>query len=206
MEKIDYKKKYKEFYNPSAKKVSFVTVPKFKFLMVDGKGSPGESEDFKNAIESIFPVTYKIMFLNKKVNPDKDYKIMPLEGLWWADDMDDFVRGNRDNWIFTLMIMQPDFISQDLFAEALAEVKKKKVLNSLAKLRLEEYEEGLCAQLMHIGPFSEEGPNIQRIHDEITARDRKFDGHLLKHHEIYLSDFRKTDPLKLKTILRQPYR
>ena len=205
MAKIDFKKHFKEYYSPSTKKVSFVTVPSFQYLMIDGKGTPGESEDYKNAIETIYPVTYKIMFLNKKTNPDKDYKVMPLEGLWWADDMDDFVRGNKENWIFTLMIMQPDFITRDLFEQAKAEVKKKKNIKTIDKLRLMEYEEGLCAQLLHIGPYSEEGPNINRIHTEIEARGGKFDGQDLKHHEIYLSDFRRTDPVKLKTVLRQPY-
>jgi hypothetical protein len=130
---------------------------------------------------------------------------MPLEGLWWADDMNDFVNGNRDKWRWTFMIMQPDFITVDIVEAAIQEVKKSKGSQALDLLRFEDYQEGLATQMMHIGPFSEEHQNIMKIHHIIEESGGTFDGKLQKHHEIYLSDFRKTVSEKLKTVLRQPF-
>lgn len=200
MEKIDYKKKLKELYNPSAKKVTAVNVPKMNFLMVDGQGDPGKAKEFQEAIEALFSVSYNLKFKIKK-SKAIDYGVMPLEGLWWSEDMEDFIKGARDKWKWTLMIMQPEFITQELVKEAISEVEKKKNLPALSKMRFESYEEGLSAQIMHIGPFSEEGPNIQRIHKYIEEQGKKLRG---EHHEIYLSDFRKVAPEKMKTVLRQP--
>ncbi len=200
MKKIDYKKQLKHLYNPSPKEAVAVDVPKMNFLMIDGQGDPAKAKSYQEAIEALFSVSYALKFMVKK-GKGIDYGVMPLESLWWADDMNDFVKGNRDNWKWTAMIMQPEFITEDMVKEAMEQVQKKKKLPVLPKLRFESYEEGPSVQLMHIGPFSEEGPNIQRIHDFILSQGKNLRG---KHHEIYLSDFRRVSPGKMKTVLRQP--
>ncbi|MFA6082172.1 MAG: GyrI-like domain-containing protein [Patescibacteria group bacterium] len=204
MNKIDLKKNLKDLYNPKTNVIAEVLVPKMNFLMVDGKGDPNTSKEFVNAIEALYPVAYTIKFDIKK-NLGKDYGVMPLEGLWWSSDLSDFATGKKDNWFWTLMIMQPEFVTKDLFEKALESVKAKKHPAFIDKVRFESFEEGKSAQLMHIGPFAAEGPNIQKIHDYIKEAGGKFDGMKQKHHEIYLSDMRKTAPDKLKTILRQAF-
>lgn len=199
-QKTDYKKELKEFYNPSKKEVSFVDVPEFQFLMITGDGGP-DGKMAKQAIETLYPVAYKIKFMSKFAG--KDYGVMPLEGLWWADNMDDFLTGKRQNWKFTYMIMQPEVVDKKLFKQAVDEVVAKKAPALIDLIEFTTFKEGKSAQLMHIGPFADEGPNIQKIHDEIFANDGKLSG---KHHEIYLSDFRRANPAKMKTILRQPYK
>jgi hypothetical protein len=129
-----------------------------------------------------------------------DYGVMPLEGLWWADDMSCFSVGDKSKWKWTMMIMQPSFVTKEITANAIAEVKKKKNSPALARMYVEEFTEGLCAQLLHIGPFSDEGPTIERVHQYIDTRGRRTG----KHHEIYLSDIRKAEPAGWKTIIRQP--
>ena len=130
-----------------------------------------------------------------------DYGVLPLEGLWWADDMSQFITGNKETWKWTLMIMQPEFVTTKLFNEAVEQVRKKKNPAALAKVRFESYPEGKAAQIMHLGPFSEEGPTIEKVHRFIEENGFKRTG---KHHEIYLSDIRKAAPEKWKTVVRQP--
>ncbi|MCG8603911.1 GyrI-like domain-containing protein [bacterium] len=201
MTKIDFKKDLKLFYNPSKKEVTVVDVPQMIFLMIDGKGDPN-TEDYQSAVETVFSVSYALKFMIKKSETDIDYTVMPLEGLWWADDMSDFTTGNCDAWLWTAMIMQPEYVTRPLFEEAKAQVAKKKYLPLLGDLRLTKFHEGKAAQIMHIGPYSEEGPTIEKIHNLISEHGGELCG---KHHEIYLSDPRKTAPEKLKTILRQPF-
>ena len=202
MAKIDLRKELKEFYNPTAKAVTVVDVPEMSFIMIDGQGAPG-SEQFQQSIEALYTVAYTMKFAKKKAD-GTDYGVMALEGLWWAEDMAvfDAEKGDRNQWRWTLMIMQPDFVTEDDFVSAKEAAKKKKGNSSVERVRFESFKEGKAAQIMHIGPFSEEGPNVQRIHDEIAKIGGKLAG---KHHEIYLSDFRKVDPAKMKTVLRQPY-
>ena len=204
--KVDFKKTMKELYNPSAKEVVMVEVPEMQFLMIDGIGSPGDSQEYLDALAVLYPVVFKTKFLSKAKG--KDYVVPPLEGLWWAENMDDFTEGNRDKWKWTMMIMQPEWITREMIDEAIDITKEKKpeLAKLVPKLRLEKYKEGRAAQIMHIGPYSEEGPNIQKIHKFIKDKDGKFDGHNLKHHEIYLSDPRKSKPENMKTIIRQPYK
>ena len=204
--KVDFKKSLKEFYHPNPKEVVLVDVPEMHFLMIDGMGSPGDSKEYQDALTAIYPISFKTKFLSKAKG--KDYVVPPLEGLWWADDMKDFIEGNRDKWKWTMMIMQPDWITQDMINEAIAITKEKKpeLLNLLLKLRLEKYNEGKAAQIMHIGPYSEEGPTVQKVHDFIQKEGGKFDGHKNKHHEIYLSDPRKANPVSMKTVIRQPFK
>jgi hypothetical protein len=130
-----------------------------------------------------------------------DYGVLPLEGVWWAQDMSAFTTADKASWMWTLMIMQPEYVTMDLFEQALGQVRKKKALPALNQLRFESFHEGLCAQLLHVGPFSEEGPTVRRLHGFIEDHGYRRRG---KHREIYLSDLRRTAPEKLKTIIRQP--
>lgn len=205
MEKRDFKKEFKQLYGPNGKIVTGVDVPKMNYLMIDGAGSPGETNmEFQLAIEALFSLSYTIKFYLKK-NQGIDYGVMPLEGLWWAENMADFdpETGNRNNWRWTLMIMQPEFVTNELVMSQKSEVMKKKSLAAIDRVRFEALEEGKSAQIMHIGPFAVEGPNVQRIHDFIAENGGVRSS---KHHEIYLSDFRRVNPEKMKTILRQPYK
>jgi hypothetical protein len=202
MKKIDMKKELKHLYQPSAKEVELVEVPSLNYLMVDGEGDPNTSPAFSAAVEALYAVSYALKFMVKKSPLAIDYGVMPLEGLWWAEDMSRFSIEDKSNWQWTLMIMQPDFVTKDRFDEAISEVKKKKNPAAIGSVRFEPLAEGKCAQILHIGPFSEEGPTVERVHAFIDARGQRAG----KHHEIYLSDIRKADPARWKTIIRQPMR
>jgi hypothetical protein len=201
MEKIDYKKKLKDLYKPSAKKVEIVDVPSMNFLMIDGEGDPSASKSFSNAIDALFPLAYTLKFMVKKGDIGIDYGVLPLEALWWADDMSAFTSGNKDTWKWTLMIMQPEFITLSMIKKAMADVERKKNPASLQSVRLESFKEGKAAQTLHIGPFSEEGPTIEKVHSFIEVNGGQRNG---KHHEIYLSDIRRAAPENWKTVVRQP--
>jgi len=200
LEKIDLKRKLKNIYNPSAKEIAIVEVPKMNFLMIDGSGDPNNSQEYKDALEALFSLSYTLKFVIKKMK-GVDYSVMPLEGLWCVNDMSKFSVENKDSWKWTSMIMQPEQVTEDNVAKALEELKKKKKLAALSKIRFESFHEGKSAQIMYIGPFSNEGPTIQKIHEFIRKHGSKLEG---KHHEIYLSDPRRVAPEKMKTILRQP--
>ena len=201
MEKVDLKKELKDFYNPPSKKVVIVDVPAFNFLMVDGKGDPNTAQEYKDAVEALFTVSYTLKFMVKKGKIAVDYGVLPLEGLWWADNMNAFVEGDKGSWKWTAMIMQPKYVTQALFKEAVEQVKKKKNPVALPKLRFESFREGLSAQTMYFGPYSGEKATIEKIHAYIKQNGYELSG---KHHEIYLSDPRRSAPEKLKTIIRQP--
>jgi hypothetical protein len=200
MKKIDFKKELKSLYQPSAKVVALVDVPPMNYLMIDGEGDPNTAKSYAEAIEALFAVAYTVKFAVKK-SQEIDYGVMPLESLWWAADMTAFTTGDKAKWQWTAMIMQPSFVTKEIVAAAVADVKKKKNPTALAKLRFEALTEGTCAQTLHIGPFSEEGPTIERVHEFIRARGKRIG----KHHEIYLSDLRKAAPEKWKTVVRQPF-
>jgi hypothetical protein len=201
MKKIDLKKNLKHLYQPSAKEPIAVEVPAMNFLMIDGQGDPNTSPSYQEAVEALFSVAYAVKFKVKKTLAI-DYGVLPLEGLWWADDMAAFTVGDKSKWKWTMMIMQPEFVSAALVRDTIAEVKKKKKLPALAQLRFEPFAEGKCAQILHVGPFTAEGPTVAKVHDFIDRVGKRFG----KHHEIYLSDIRKADPSKWKTIIRQPLR
>ncbi len=201
MEKIDYKKELKHLYRPSAKKVETIVVPKMNFLMVDGEGDPNTSQAFQGAIGVLYPVSYTLKFMIKKGEIRIDYGVLPLEGLWWADDMSSFSVENKDGWKWTLMIMQPEFITEEMVKEAIEKIKIKKNPVSLPLVRFESFDEGKVAQTLHIGPFSEEGPTVEKVHSFIKESGSRRRG---RHHEIYLSDIRRAAPDKWKTIIRQP--
>jgi hypothetical protein len=202
MKKIDLKKEQKQLYNPSAKMFSIVDVPCMNFLMVDGVGDPNRAPAYVEAIEALYAVAYGLKFKIKK-DGAVDYSVMPLEGLWWVDDMRLFSAEHKEAWQWTMMIAQPEFVTVEHFAETVSEVKQKKSLPALAKIKFEPYHEGTAAQIMYIGPFADEGPTIAKLHTYISEGGYTLDG---KHHEIYLSDPRKTAPEKLKTIIRQPFK
>ncbi len=200
MEKVDHKKILKEFYKPGRKPV-IVDVPDMQYLMIDGKGYPGTSVEYTQAMEALYPMSYTLKFALKKVKII-DYTVMPLEGLWWAKDMEAFVIDARKNeWRWTSMIMQPPEVTQDHYQQATEAVRKKNAPVALSKMRLETYHEGVSVQVMHIGPFSEEGLVIEAMHQYAFDQGYELRG---KHHEIYLSDPRRTAPEKLRTVIRQP--
>jgi len=210
MKTLDLKKELKHLYMPSAKKVEILKVPKLQFAMIDGaieKGKePGNSPGFQEATQALYSISYTLKFMLKKRKVDPiDYPVMALEGLWWVED-GFFDITVKDNWFYTLMILQPDVITKDVFAEGLEQVRKKKGDSPvLSKLRLAHFEEGLCMQVMHIGPYATEPATIERMRAfaaEKGYRDRV--GPNGKHHEIYLGDPRKAAPEKLKTVLRHP--
>lgn len=200
MKKVDLKKELKELYVPSSKEVSIVRVPKMNFLMIDGIGDPNTSKAYSDSIETLYSVSYSIKFILKK-EKEIDYVVMPLEGLWWAEDMGQFSTKNKDKWKWTSMIMQPDFVDKKVFEMAFEQVKIKKNLLMLSKIRFQSFSEGLSVQIMHIGPYSAEIPTIEKLHKFVKESGHNLRG---KHHEIYLSDPRKTAPERIKTIIRQP--
>jgi len=201
MEKIDFKKELKHLYKPSAKKVDVVEVPQLNYLMIDGEGDPNTSQSFQDAIDVLYPLSYALKSMIKRAELGIDYSVLPLEGLWWADDMSSFRVENKDSWKWTLMIMQPDLVTNEMVQEAIEQVRVKKNPVSLPLVRFESFEEGKVAQIMHIGPFSEEGPTVEKVHSFIEESGSQRRG---KHHEIYLSDIRRAAPEKWKTIIRQP--
>jgi hypothetical protein len=200
VEKIDLKKKLKDFYEASAKGVSFVDVPTMNYLMVDGAGDPNTSQAYADAVEALFTVSYTLKFKVKKGPSAVDYGVMPLEGLWWAENMSVFLASDKSSWMWTAMIMQPDFVTRAMVEEAAEEAAKKKSLPARSLLRFEALSEGPSAQILHLGPFSEERPTIERLHESIEAKGARRG----RHHEIYLSDIRKADPARWRTIIRQP--
>lgn len=201
--KRDLKKELRGLYGPSATVVQHVDVPTLRFLKIDGQGDPNTTPAYQEAVEALFSLSYAVKFAAKKAPVELNYGVMPLEGLWWADDMSSFTSGDRSEWHWTMMIMQPDFIDGDFIEERRLAVAAKKDLPGLQRVRLESFTEGLSAQTMHVGPFSAEGPTIERVHRFIEESGYEPTG---LHHEIYLSDIRKADQSKWKTIIRQPMR
>lgn len=204
MDKIDFKRELKHLYQPSAKAFSLVEVPEMQFLMVDGHGDPNTAQSYTEAVEGLYGVAYPLKFMSKK-ELGRDYTVPPLEGLWWADEVESFSSArDKSRWDWTMMIMLPDWIDQEMFEAGVAQAGEKKDLPALPLLRLESYHEGLSAQILYFGPYDGEGPTIAKMHHEfMPANQCEPRG---KHHEIYLSDPRRTAPEKLKTVIRQPVR
>jgi len=200
MTKRDLKRDLRPLYHASPRRIDEVDVPPFKYLAIDGQGDPNTTPAYAQAVEALFSVSYTAKFMLKKGASAIDYTVMPLEGLWWADDWSVFLTGDRARWKWTMMIMQPGFLPEEILRDALAKVRKSKNLPALERLRLETFHEGLCAQILHVGPFTEERSTIEKLHAHIDARSARAG----KHHEIYLSDIRRAAPSKWKTIIRQP--
>jgi len=207
MEKLDLKKEYKHLYNPSAKQVALVTVPRFNFIMIDGVVPPSikvdDAPDYQNAVEALYSLSYTIKFMCKKRKTDPvDYAVMPLEGLWWSKSSNkEFTPSRKEAWYFTAMIMQPSPVTKAIFAEGVEAVRAKKDPAMLDTARFEAFAEGKAVQVMHLGPYADEPATIARMVAFSDEHGFKPNG---KHHEIYLGDPRRTAPAKLKTVLRHP--
>ncbi|MCJ7700023.1 MAG: GyrI-like domain-containing protein [Anaerolineales bacterium] len=201
MSKVDFKKELKQLYAPP-KKFVVVDVPKMQFLKITGHGDPNTAQEYQQAVEALYAAAYKIKFLSKK-ELGMDYVVPPLEGLWWADDMEAFTKlRDKTQWDWIMMIMTPDWIKESLYEAAVEQVRKGKDPAALNKIRLESYQEGLSVQIMHIGSYDDEAPILAKMHTEFIPKNGYVeDG---KHHEVYLSDPRRVPPEKLKTVLRQP--
>lgn len=206
MEKIDLRKELKHLYAPSAKQVQLVDVPELQFAMIDGAiepgSEPGLSPAFAGALQALYGISYTLKFMAKQRAEDPiDYTVMGLEALWWVED-GRFDITVKDNWFWTAMILQPDFVTPSMFADGLAQLRKKRGDSpALGKLRLERWREGLSVQIMHIGPYSQEPATVAKMEAFAAANGYRMAG---KHHEIYLGDPRKAAPEKLKTVLRHP--
>ena len=201
MGKVDFKKTLKHLYRPSARGFEIVEVPEMRFLMVDGMGAP-DGPAYSAAVEWLYSVSYPVKFLSK-IEFERDYVVAPLEGLWWAEDMNAYIEDDRDSWQWTMMIMQPEWVTDEMMQRATVKAESK-VGRAPDSSRFELFNEGVSVQIMHIGPYSEEAPTIARLHNEFLPENGLTEnGH---HHEIYLGDPRRTAPDKLKTVLRQPVR
>ncbi len=200
MNKVNYKKILHPYYAPSAKNFSLLEMPTLNYLMIDGAGDPNTAQAYKDAVEALFSLAYTIKFKLKKSGAD--FSVMPLEGLWWADDMEAFTTWrNKNLWKWTMMIMQPEIVTPEIFAATKMEAAKKKVLPALEQVRFAPYDEGLAVQILYCGSYDDEGETIARMHEFAAQSNYQLHKH---HHEIYLNDPRRTAPAKLKTVLRHP--
>ncbi|MGF1504172.1 MAG: GyrI-like domain-containing protein [Anaerolineae bacterium] len=200
--KLDLKKELQHLYKPSKKDFSVVDVPPLAYLMIDGEGNPNTSAAYADAVSALYGRSYAIRSA-AKADPGITFTVMPLEGLWWMEDMSRFSAENKDEWLWTMMILQPEFVTAAM-VEAAREVavSKKEDLAGLRDVRFETYDEGRSAQILYVGPYTQEAPTIAALHAFISEQGGMLAG---KHHEIYLSDPRRTAPEKLKTAIRQPF-
>ena len=204
MSKVDFKKQWKQLYQPSTKEFETVEVPPMSFLMIDGHGDPNTVPAYQEAVEALYAVAYGVKFMSKK-ELGRDYVVPPLEGIWWAEDIATFTEArDKDSWYWTMMTMVPEWVSPGMYERAMAEVAAKKDPPGLSKIRLGSYHEGLAVQIMHLGSYDAEGPTLARLHDQWLPDNGYVENG--RHHEIYLNDPRRVAPEKLKTILRQPIR
>lgn len=200
MPPTDLKKHFRRLYEPRRGEFAIVEVPPMRFLMVDGEGDPNTVAAFQQGTQALFGTAFSVKFLLKKIAPSLDFVVPPMEGLWWTDGSCAFDTWDKDAWKWTIMIAQPDSVTEELFQRAIEQVAAKKRLRHLLP-RLELFEEGLSIQTLHVGAYSEEGPVIEKMH--ACLREMGY-GPRGKHHEIYLGDPRRTEPGRLRTILRQP--
>jgi hypothetical protein len=198
--KLDLRKKLRHLYSGKAGTIQMVQPGIHQFLCYDGEGDPNVSPEYQRAVEALFAVSYQIKFDARK-SLAIDYAVMPLEGLWWSEDPDDFTGGKKAKWKWTMMILQPPFITSGLVISAKSTIERKRHTD-LQRLNFREHAENACAQTLHVGPYTEEAPVIAAIHAWIRAGNHQLDG---MHHEIYLTDNRRSSPERWKTIIRQPY-
>lgn len=198
--KIDFKREL-VCYTAKRDSPQLTDVPDLPYLMIDGQGDPN-TPAYGAAVSALYPVAYALKFAGRK-ELGRDHVVMPLEGLWWADDMDTFTTArDKDQWDWTLMIMVPRWITARMFGDAVELVRSKKRPERVDDVRLESLSEGRCVQALHIGAYDDEAELLRRIHEEfIPEHGLRMAG---KHHEIYLSDARRVEPARLRTILRQP--
>ena len=204
MSPVDLVKQLKPLYAPSPRHPAIVEVPELSFLMIDGRGDPNSSEAYQNALEALFGVAYTLKFALKRTDPERDFKVPPLEGLWWADgdppSLDD-LQSDRDAWNWTMMIAVPDGVTAAEVAAAAEAAVRRRPLPAAGRIRLKRFAEGLAAQIMHVGPYADEAPTIAALHAFVTEQGYELRG---RHHEIYLGDPRRTAPERLKTVIRHP--
>ncbi len=200
-DKIDFRKTLGS-YQAQRGRFQLVDVPDMQYLMVDGHGDPNTSPAFSEALEALYPVAYKLKFASKR-ELGRDYVVPPPEGLWWADRMDAFTTSrDKSRWDWTVMLMIPDWLDRSAFEAAMKQAGAKSPPARLQDVRMQTLSEGQCVQTLHIGSFDDEAAVLERMHgDFIPANGLRMTG---RHHEIYLSDVRRTAPEKLRTILRQP--
>ena len=201
MQKIDFKKDFRQLYKAPANGFTFLEVPSMLYLMIDGAGDPQNNPVFQAAVETLYGAAYTIKFSVKKAGSGPEYSIPPMSGLWWCKGMEGFDPENRDLWLWTLMLAQPPQLDIQMLTSAIGRLKEKGKKGFWCEIRLETFSEGLCVQTLHIGPYRDEGPRIAAMHKFIDDQGYALRG---KHHEIYMSDPRRTSPEKLKTILRHP--
>lgn len=199
MVKLDFRQERTDLYSPP-REFTEVVVPEFSFLMVDGRGDPNTDPRYAEAVEALYSVSYAAKFASKQ-QLDRDWVVAPLEGLWWSDDPVSFSSASKADWNWTMMIRQPDWLTADLMDAAFAKSAKKE-LPALGSVRLESFAEGRSVQILHIGPYDDEAPTVARLHDEYLPQLGLVENG--QHHEVYLGDPRRTEPDRLKTILRQP--
>lgn len=203
MDKVDLRKEFRELYAPSSRDFSVVDVPRLPFLMVDGEGDPNTADAHRRAVEALYSVSYAVKSACRR-ELGRDHVVAPLEGLWWAEDPAVFTRRAKDEWRWTMMIMQPGWIGPDLVEQAIAATAARKELLALPLLRFADRDEGTAVQILHVGSYDDEAPTLRRLHQEyLPAHGLEFNG---PHHEVYLSDPRRAQPSRLRTVLRQPVR
>jgi len=203
MDKYDVKVALKALYSPSAKEFSRVTVPPMQYLAVDGHGDPNTSPVYADAVEALYSVGYAVKFDSKNAQ-GRDFVVGPLEGLWRADDPSVFTTRDKGAWEWTMLISQPEWVTGEMVARAVDRVRVKKPGSTLDSVRFLRLDEGDSVQILHLGSYDDEAPTLAKLHDEyLPAHGLTFNG---DHHEIYLSDPRRIEPARLKTVLRQPVR
>lgn len=200
MVKRDLRQELKHLYSPSAKTAQIVDIPRMNFLMIDGSGDPNTAQEYKDAVSALYSVAYTLRFTLKK-REGLEYPVMALEGLWWVEDLSKLDMGDKSNWFWTMMIVQPEFVTPTAFEQAVEAVRRKKNPPLLDRVRLDSYHEGLSVQILHLGPYADEAPTLERLSAYAEANGCVYTG---KHHEIYLSDPQRAAPDKLRTILRYP--
>ncbi|MFD2472703.1 GyrI-like domain-containing protein [Amycolatopsis silviterrae] len=200
MDKYDVKKAHRALYSPSSKDFAVVDVPALRYLAADGHGDPNTAPEYTNAVEALYGIAYAVKFASKALG--RDFVVGPLEGLWRADDPAVFLTREKEKWDWTMLISQPDWVTEEMVQDAAARVAKKKDNPALANVQLRTLHEGTSVQILHLGSYDDETPTLNRLHHEyLPEHGLTFNG---DHHEIYLSDPRRTAPEKLKTVLRQP--
>lgn len=201
MEKVDFKVEFKHLYSSRSGEFTQVEVPELTFVMVDGHGNPNTSVEYAAAVEALYTISYTLKFMSQRAL-GRDYKVPPLEGLWWSKDMRDFERGDKDRWLWTAMILLPEWITQEQFTEGVDAAATRKPGINLTRVRRGSFTEGLSVQTLFVGPYDDEAPTIAELHNSyLPARGLRENG---KHHEIYLNDPRRTSPDRWRTIIRQP--
>lgn len=201
MDRYDVKRDLKQLYAPKNTDWALVDVPPQRFIAADGEGDPNTSDAYARAVEALYSVAYTAKFAAKRTL-GRDFVVAPLEGLWWADDPRVFITRDKDAWRWRMLICLPDWVPDGLVEDAKEAAQDKKGLPAIADVLRVDLHEGTSAQLLHIGPYDDEGPSLARLHDEyLAAHGLRMSG---IHHEVYLGDPRRTDPARLKTVLRQP--